>query len=231
VKVTVVIPTLNEEAGIGPTIDELDRAAFEEAGWDLEVLVIDGDSKDGTAEEAKARGARVIVDTRKGYGRAYKTGFAQSRGDIIVTGDADGTYPFNQAHKYVQHLLDSKLDFVTCNRYGQLEDGAMSGKHRLGNWVLSATARTLFRVKLRDSQSGMWIIRRTVLATIPYENLSNGMAFSQEIKIEAFKRSNIAAEEIPSTLRPRIGEPVIESWRDGFGNLRALAKKRLRSRW
>lgn len=230
-KVTILIPTLNEEAGIGPTLDAVDRAAFLEPGWDLEFLVIDGASTDRTREEAKARGARVVVEHRRGYGRAYKTGFQEAAGDIIVTGDADGTYPFEVAHEYVAQLVRSDLDFVTCDRYGELGPGAMSNKHKLGNWVLSTTTRTLFWIRLRDSQSGMWVIRRSALDRIPYRGLSDGMAFSQEIKIEAMKRRDVRAAEVPSLLRARIGEPVIESWRDGFGNLGALLRKRISTRW
>ncbi len=229
-KITILIPTLNEEEGIGPTLYNVDTEAFQERGWEWEFLIIDGDSKDDTKKEAESCGARVVIDSRKGYGRAYKTGFQEATGDIIVTGDADGTYPFNRAHEFIEHLLKNNLDFVTCNRYAKLHDGAMSGKHRLGNFVLSATTRALFGMRLKDSQSGMWVIRREALDKIPYMRLPDGMAFSQEIKIEAMKRRDIRAEEIPAELRPRIGEPVIESWRDGFGNLGALWKKRLRGR-
>lgn len=227
-RVTVCIPTLNEEAGIGPTLDAINRAAFEAAGHELELLVIDGASKDRTQAEAEARGATVLVEPRRGYGRAYKTGFAAATGDWIITGDADGTYAFDRSHDYLAHAIEHDLDFVTCDRYGDLQPGAMSRTHRLGNWVLSTTTRLLFWIRVRDSQSGMWIIRREALARLAYEGYADGMPFSQEIKIEAFRRSDVRAAEIPSTLRARIGEPVIESWRDGFGNLRALFGKRAR---
>ncbi len=230
-KVSIVIPTLNEEQGIGPTLDAVDTEAFEEAGWSWEFVVVDGASKDCTKEEAESRGARVITEPRKGYGRAYKRGFSEATGDVIVTGDADGTYPFDKTSEYVRHLLDNDLDFVTCDRYGTLHEGSMSAKHHLGNFVLSATLRALFWLKVRDSQSGMWIIRRSALDRIPYEDLPEGMAFSQEIKIEAFKRKDVASAEIPSELHARIGDAVIESWRDGFGNLGALWTKRFKTRW
>ena len=231
VRVTVCIPTLNEEHGIGPTLDSLDRAAFQARGWDLELLVVDGDSHDGTRAAAEARGARVVVEKARGYGRAYKTGFSQAKGDVIVTGDADGTYPFERAHEFVGMLLAEELDFMTCDRYGHLAPGAMSGKHRLGNWVLSTATRLLFWVRLRDSQSGMWVIRREALENLPVNDLPDGMAFSQELKIEALKRKEIRAAEVPAALRPRIGEAVIDSWRDGLGNLWALLRKRLTTRW
>ena len=221
-KVTLVIPTLNEEGGIGPTLDAVDRPAFAARGWDLEILVIDGDSKDRTRDEAERRGARVVVEPRRGYGRAYKRGFAEATGDVLVTGDADGTYPLERAHEFVDLLLKDGLDFLNCDRYAHLEKGAMSPKHRLGNWVLSTTARVLFGIRLRDSQSGMWVIRRSALAALRVERMAEGMAFSQEVKIEAIRRLRGRFREVPAGLRPRIGEPVLSSWRDGFGNLKAL---------
>jgi glycosyltransferase involved in cell wall biosynthesis len=227
-RVSIVIPTLEEEGGIGPTLEALDRPAFAERGWDVEVVVVDGDSKDRTREEAERHGARVVVEPRRGYGRAYKTGFAAASGDVIVTGDADGTYPFDQAHTFVDLLLREDLDFLTCDRYADLADGAMSAKHRLGNWILSTAARTLFAIHLRDSQSGMWVIRRSALNRLDVDGMADGMAFSQELKIRAIRVFGPRFREVPAGLRPRIGEPVLSSWRDGWGNLRGLVRLRLR---
>ena len=230
-KVTILIPTLNEERGIGPTLDAVDRQAMADRGWDLELLVIDGDSKDATRREAESRGARVVVEPRRGYGRAYKRGFAEASGDVIVTGDADGTYPLERAHAFVERFLREDLDFATCDRYAELGKGAMSAKHRFGNWVLSTTSRVLFGVPVRDSQSGMWILRRSAVASVPYESLPEGMAFSQEIKIECWKRRPGRCAEYPASLAPRIGKPVLNSWRDGLGNLKELFRKRFTTRW
>lgn len=230
-KVTVLIPTLNEEAGIGPTLDCVDRDAFRMKGWDLELLVIDGNSKDRTRSIAEGRGARVVVEPRRGYGRAYKRGFDEATGDVIVTADADGTYPLDRAHLFVAEILDRNADFLTCDRYAKLQPGAMSRKHRIGNWVLSTTARGLFGVRLHDSQSGMWVLRASALRGMPYENFSEGMAFSQEVKIDALKRWPGRAFEVPGELRPRIGTPVLASWRDGVGNLRRLVARRLDASW
>jgi hypothetical protein len=231
VKVTLLVPTLNEEKGIGPTLDGVDRAAFAAKGWELEFLVIDGDSKDRTKLEAEARGARVVIEPRRGYGRAYKRGFAEATGDIIVTADADGTYPVERAHELAQMLLDQGVDFLNGDRYANLAPGAMSGKHKFGNWVLSTTARILFSVRMKDSQSGLWVIRRAALEGIDMERLSEGMAFSQEIKLEFFKRLDRKAAEVPASLRPRIGKPVLSSWKDGLRNLKMLFVMRVTRHW
>lgn len=227
-KVTVVIPTLNEEEGIGPTLDAIDREAFKTAGWDLELVIVDGASTDKTREEAAARGARAIVDDRKGYGRAYKTGFSSVDGDVIVTGDADCTYPFDEIHRYVTILMESNIEFITTNRFGAMDKGAMSFRNKAGNKILSWTLRALFWRGIRDSQSGMWIFRRSVLEKMsPLESFDDGMPFSEEIKIEAFCRKDIKAIEIPTPHYARAGDVKLDAWGDGRKNLLFLFKKRL----
>jgi len=225
-----MIPTLNEEKGIGKTIDSINRAYFAKNNWNLEVIIIDGDSKDKTRQIASSKGAQVILEKRKGYGRAYKTGLAQATGDIIVTGDADATYPFNTIHEYVQLLLDSHLDFITTDRFAALKHGSMSLKHRFGNLTLAWILRILFLVNIRDSQSGMWIFKRDALSKIqPLEAFNNGMPFSEEIKIEMFTNKHLKAREIPSTLYAREGQVKLESFKDGIKNLKFLFKKRVTS--
>lgn len=218
-RVSVIIPTMNEEQSIGLVIDEV-RAALGPVGH--EVIVVDTDSRDRTREIASGKGAVVVDEPRRGYGRAYKTGFERATGDVIATLDADMTYPASEIPKLVAMLESQGLDFITTNRFADLEKGAMGLKHRVGNWVLSTTARALFRVRVKDSQSGMWVFRRDVLPMFKLE--SDGMALSEEIKIEAFRKAKAA--EVPITYRARVGDVKLNTWRDGIGNLKYLFKKR-----
>jgi len=232
VKVSIILPTLNEEEGIGKTIDSINLEYFKKKGWDYEIVIVDGGSKDKTREIAESKGAKVIIEPRRGYGRAYKTGIPKLTGDIIVTGDADATYPFDKIHEYVELLLRENLDFITTNRFANLKHGSMSIKHRFGNLVLSITLRLLFLVNIKDSQSGMWIFRREVLDKItPLEYFNDGMPFSEEIKIEMFTNKEIKAREIPSELRVREGKVKLQSFRDGWRNLKFLFKKRVTPQW
>ena len=226
-KVSIVIPTLDEEEGIGVTLDSIKREEFAKRGWDLEIIIVDGDSRDKTREIAEQKGARVIIEPRKGYGRAYKTGLKEVDGDIIITGDADGTYPFHIAHEYVDMLLEQNLDFITTNRFAGLDKKAMTFKHFFGNFVLSSALRLLYRIKIKDSQSGMWIFRKDALKKLkPLEEFNDGMPFSEELKIEMFSNKKIKAKEVPSFLFERKGEAKIESFADGWKNLKFLVKKR-----
>jgi len=147
-----------------------------------------------------------------------------------VTGDADATYPFDKIHEYIQLLVDENLDFVTTDRFAELRHGSMSIKHRFGNWILAMALRILFWINIRDSQSGMWIFKKDALNKIqPLKNFNDGMPFSEEIKIEMFKSKNIKAREIPSTLYMRAGDAKLQSFTDGWKNLKFLFKKRITS--
>ena len=217
--VTVVIPTINEEAGIGLVIDAIPK----DTKLRIEVLIIDTDSTDRTKEIAIKKGARVINESRRGYGRAYKTGFEYAEGDIIVTLDADCTYPAEEIPRLVKLLRDEKLDFINCDRLSKMEPGAMSSKHKFGNWVLSTTMNLLFRTGLKDSQTGMWVFRREILKNL--ELTSDGMPLSEEIKIEAVKKG-FKVKEVPIVYRPRKGEVKLRSWSDGRKNIGFLFSKK-----
>ncbi len=194
----------------------------------MEVTIIDGDSKDKTREIAKNKGAKIILEKRKGYGRAYKTGLSQATGDIIVTGDADATYPFDKIHEYIQLLLDENLDFITTDRFAELKQGSMSIKHRFGNLILATVLCILFWINIKDSQSGMWIFKKDALDKIqPLEDFDDGMPFSEELMIKMFTYNDIKAKEVPSTLYTREGEVKLQSFRDGWKNFKFLFKKRL----
>ena len=113
-KISIIIPTLNEELGIGKVIDSIPKMK------DTEIIVIDGNSKDKTREIAQSKGAHVIIEKRKGYGRAYKTGFQNAKGDIIVTLDADDTYPADRIPYLVNMLKEENLGADNKNKKAQI---------------------------------------------------------------------------------------------------------------
>ncbi|MDY6985793.1 MAG: glycosyltransferase family 2 protein [Candidatus Thermoplasmatota archaeon] len=217
--ISIIIPALNEEKAIGGALSTVPKKELEAMGYEVEVLVVDGGSKDRTREIAESLGARVIVEPRKGYGRAYKTGFEKCKGDIIVTGDADGTYPFEK----VPEMLGLLEDFITTDRFASMEEGAMSRMHYIGNFILNLALRLLYKIDIRDSQSGMWIFRKSILKDLNLK--ADGMELSEEIKVEAFRRCR--AKEVPIHYRKRIGEKKLRSFRDGMNNLLYLFKKKL----
>ncbi len=219
--ISIIIPALNEEEAIGATLSAVPKKELEAMGYDVEVLVVDGGSKDRTREIAESLGARVVVEPRKGYGRAYKTGFESCKGDIIVTGDADGTYPFEKLPEMLRFL--DGFDFITTDRFASMEEGAMSRMHYIGNSILNLALRLIYKIDIRDSQSGMWIFRKSILKDLNLK--ADGMELSEEIKVEAFRKCR--AREVPIHYRKRIGEKKLRSFRDGINNLLYLFKKKL----
>jgi len=218
--VSVVIPTMNEEGSIGAVLDEVRKALGNRL---LEILIVDTDSRDRTRELAIAKGARIVPEPRRGYGRAYKTGFAEARGTFIAALDADLTYPADRLLDFLEALDSGRADFVSGNRMWSLRAEAMSGMHRIGNEMLNAAFRVLFRARIRDSQSGMWAFRRTILPRVRL--VHDGMAFSEELKIEAI-RKGFRFVEIPIDYRPRVGQKKIRSVKDATRNMTWLFRKR-----
>lgn len=220
VEVSVIIPTMNEEASVGAVIDEV-RGAL--GGRDLEILTVDTDSKDRTNEIATSKGARVIPESRRGYGRAYKTGFAAARGTYVCTLDADLTYPASRFPDLLRLLDADQADFVAADRISRLSKDAMTGMHRIGNTMLNVAFRFLYRFPMRDSQSGMWAFRRDLLPRLHV--VHDGMAFSEELKAEVLARGFRYAE-VPIEYRTRVGEKKIRSFNDAFQNFFWLFRKR-----
>ncbi len=222
-RLSIIIPTLNEADCIGKVIDEL-RANLDKKGFDYEIMIVDGRSTDGTGDIARSKGAVVVDEPRKGYGRAYKTGFERARGEIIATMDGDCTYPADAIVPLMEKLDRDDLEFITTDRFGHMEPGAMSDMHKIGNLALSFTTRLLFGRRIRDSQSGMWVFRRAALLKVNVTN--DGMPFSEEIKIEAFRK--LRSREVMIAYRRREGEVKLSSWRDGWYNLSFLLVKRFK---
>lgn len=218
--VSIIIPTLNEEKGIENTIKMIPFDNIIKNGYEIELIVVDGNSEDNTVEFARRNGAKIILEKRRGYGRAYKTGFLKSKGDIIITMDADGTYPANKIPEYLLQFEKMKIDFMTINRFSNMEKGSMNLLHKIGNKVLSFILRMLYSIKIKDSQSGMWIMRKSFIDSIMLQ--SDGMPLSQEIKIIAFKYFN--SIEIDGTYNKRLGDAKMSLVKDGFSNLFDLFK-------
>jgi glycosyltransferase involved in cell wall biosynthesis len=216
-RITVVIPCLNEEVGIGKVLREVPPFVDE-------IIVVDNGSTDRTAVVAREMGAHVISELHRGYGRAYKSGFSRATGDIIVTLDGDHSYPVDALSYLLEAFMHCGVGFLSASRFPVLNDAAMNSKHKFGNRVLSIAMSLLFFRWIHDSQSGMWVFRKDALSRMKL--ISDGMAFSEEIKIEAIKNKDIGFREIFISYSQRVGERKLMPWRDGLQNLIFLLRKR-----
>jgi hypothetical protein len=216
-RLSLVIPCYNEERGVGQVLRRVPAAVDE-------VIVVDNASTDRTAEVARAGGARVVAESRRGYGAAYKAGLAAATGDLVATLDGDGSYPPEHIPRLADALLDRGWDFVSGCRFPLADRSAMPLSNRLGNRALTWVTALLFRRPIRDSQSGMWVFRRSLLGRLSLT--SDGMAFSEEIKLEALLRG-FRFGEVHVPYGAREGEVKLQRWRDGIANLLFLVRKRL----
>ena len=215
--ITVIIPCLNEEQGI-------ERVLRSMPDFVDQVIVVDNASTDRTSLVAASLGAQVIREDVRGYGRSYKRGFADATGDVIVTLDGDHSYPADALSYLLEAFRHFEVDFLNASRFPVRDRHAMSLKHHFGNLMLSLAMSILYFRWVRDSQSGMWVFRRSILKEMKLE--ADGMAFSEEIKIEAVRNPAIRFGEIPIQYSSRLGETKLNAWRDGFQNLLFLARKR-----
>jgi hypothetical protein len=216
--ISLVIPCYNEEEGLRQLLPKIPHIVDE-------VLIVDNASTDNTARVARELGARVVEEKMKGYGRAYKTGFKNATGDIIITMDGDGTYPPESITLLLYILFEEDVDFISARRWRSKSLQRKSPIRIFGNIILSFTMAALYLCYIVDSQSGMWVFKKNVLPDLKLS--SDGMALSEEIKIEAFANKNIKTLEIPIYYGERVGTSKLNIWRDGILNLLFLFKKRL----
>ncbi len=217
--ISLVVPCYNEEKG-------LKRLLEQKLDFIDEFIVVDNNSSDRTSEVGHQGGATVVLAKSKGYGNAIRTGFYNATSEIICTLDGDGTYPVNAIPEILDYIIDENLDFVSCRRFPLRNRNAMSQRNQFGNRLLTLVTNILFGTNLYDSQSGMWVFKRSILNLIALT--SPGMPFSEEIKIEAFTRREINSAEYHIEYSERIGETKLYAFRDGIRNMLFLLKRRFR---
>jgi glycosyltransferase involved in cell wall biosynthesis len=218
-QISVVIPCLNEEEAVGRVVDQA-REGIERSGRSGEVVVVDNASTDRSAEVAAEHGARVVTEQRRGYGSAYLAGLAEARGEYIVMGDADETYPLQELGPFVDKLEEGD-DLVIGSRFeGTIHGDAMPFLNRfVGNPILTGMLNVLFGVKVSDAHCGMRAIRRDALPAL--ELHSTGMEFASEMVFKAYRRG-LTVSEIPIDYYPRVGESKLNRFGDAWRHVRFM---------
>jgi len=220
-ELTVVLPCLNEAETLAVCIRKA-KASIEGLGIDGEVVIADNGSTDGSQDIARAEGARVVDVPIRGYGAALTAGIADAKGEFVIMGDADDSYDLSNLGPFVDALRGG-ADLVMGNRFaGGIEPGAMPALHRyLGNPVLTAIGRILFRSPVKDFHCGLRGFRREAILELDLR--TTGMEFASEMVVKAtLNKLNIV--EVPTTLSPdgRSRAPHLRTWRDGWRHLRFL---------
>jgi hypothetical protein len=218
-QISVVIPCLNEEEAVGRVVEQaLD--GIRRSGRSGEVIVVDNASTDRSAEVAAVHGARVVTEQRRGYGSAYLAGLVEARGEYVVMGDADETYPLQELAPFVDKLEQGD-DLVIGSRFeGTIHGDAMPFLNRfVGNPILTGMLNLLFGVKVSDAHCGMRAVRRDALAKLDLH--STGMEFASEMVFKAYRRG-LTVSEIPIDYYPRVGESKLNRFGDAWRHVRFM---------
>jgi len=218
--VTVVLPCLNEEASVGRCIDEA-SGALEAVHVPHEVLVVDNNSNDRSADVAIEHGARVIRENRPGYGSALHAGISEARGKIVVIADADLSYDLSRVPQLIQPVIDGRADIVIGERLSQAPRSTMPFLHRrFGTPILSLLIRrATLGMAVTDSQSGYRAFRRD--AILKLDITATGMEFASEMLIKA-GRAGLRVIETSTGYRERTGESKLNTFSDGWRHIRQI---------
>jgi glycosyltransferase involved in cell wall biosynthesis len=223
-QLTILMPCLNEAETIAQCIEKAKRG-IERAGVPGEILIADNGSTDGSQGIAEKLGARVVSVKEKGYGNALRGGIAAAKGKWILMGDADDSYDFSEADRFVKKFQEG-YDLVMGCRLpiggGTIMPGAMPWKNRwIGNPTLSFIGRLFFKCPAHDFHAGLRAFTKDSLVKMDLQ--TTGMEFASEMVIKAtLKKFRIA--EVPITLHKdgRSRPPHLKPWRDGWRHLRFM---------
>ena len=218
-ELTLLMPCLDEARTVGACVEKA-RRFLDREGIRGEVVVADNGSRDGSVQEARSHGARVISVPERGYGAALAGGIRAARGRYIVMGDSDGSYDWSNVMPFLR-LLRERHELVMGNRYrGGIRRGAMPFLHQyLGNPFLTAVGRRFFGSDCGDFYCGQRGFARD--AALRMGLRSQGMEFALEMLVRAsLLRMRVA--EVPITLSRdgRGGPSHLRTWRDGWRSLR-----------
>ncbi|MEM7185822.1 MAG: glycosyltransferase family 2 protein [Bacteroidota bacterium] len=218
---SVVFPCLNEERTLAACIAEA-RAGIEALGVEGEIVVCDNGSTDRSTAIARDNGARVVHESRPGYGSALWRAVREAEGDIVIMGDADQSYRFDRLVPFVD-AIEEGADFVMGTRLkGSIDDGAMPKLHRyLGTPVLTVLVNLFFRTRISDVNCGQRALSREAIERLDLR--AAGMELASEMVIKA-SLAGLRFDEISIHFRKdgRDRPPHLRSWRDGWRHLRFI---------
>ncbi|HVN40355.1 MAG TPA: glycosyltransferase family 2 protein [Myxococcota bacterium] len=216
-RLAVVIPCFDEAVTIGRVVEDF-RKALPEA----RIFVFDNNSRDASAEIARAAGARVVASPLQGKGHVVRHIADAVDADVYVLVDGDDTYPADTAPEMVRRLCRENLDMLVGARLEDYEAGAFRPFHRAGNRVISWLIRLLFRARLRDVLSGYRVLSRTFVDLVRLRRA--GFEVETEMTLQALAKGlRIAEVAVPYRRRPRGSQSKLDTWSDGFLIARCIA--------
>ncbi|MCA1647252.1 MAG: glycosyltransferase family 2 protein [Chloroflexi bacterium] len=204
-RVSVVFPAYNEEAAIAAAVVDFGRLEAVD-----EVLVVDNNCRDNTAERAAAAGARVVHEPRQGYGHALRRGLAEAQGEYVVLAEPDGTFMGKDVLKLLAYADDFDLVLGTRTTRELIWHGANMGwQLRWGNWVVAKLLQVLFDgPSLSDCGCTLRLVRRSTVDRLLPRFTVGGSHFLPEMVCLALLEGQRLVE-VPVNYRDRVGESKI----------------------
>jgi len=234
-KLSVVVPTYNEERTIMNVIDAVSRVDLAAAlgkKVELEIIVVDDGSTDGTRRMLDSLDSRpdirVIVHERnRGKGAAVRTGFAHVTGDIVIIQDADMEYDPTEFPRLLEPIVNGHADVV----YGSRLSGGRPQRvylfwHMVGNRMLTLLTNVLFNSTLTDMETGYKVFKREVVDN--FRLRENDFRIEPEMTAQVLRNTNLRVYEMPVSYYGRTYEEGKKiTWKDGFGAVLTLVRCRL----
>lgn len=214
-EIAVLVPCLNEEHGIGGVVEDFRRALP-----GARIYVYDNGSTDRTIDVARAAGAIVRHEPRRGKGNVVRRMFADVEADIYVMVDGDGTYDAGTAPAMIERLLGDHLDMVIATRLDTQSETFRKG-HKAGNQGFARLIATLFGRQLTDVFSGYRAMSRRFVKSFP--GYSSGFEIETELSVHALS-IRIPMVEMPAPFGHRApgSESKLSTFRDGTRILRIV---------
>src|SRR5271166_6297213 len=220
-ELSIVLPCLNEADTVGTCVVKA-LETMKNLRIAGEVVVVDNGSDDGSAEVARRAGARVVDESRRGYGNAVRRGVEEARGRLIIMADADASYDLSDLQRFVDRLRAGD-DLVMGSRLHEgIEPGAMTMLHHIGNRVFSGVLKLFFRGRVSDPHCGMRAFTKDAFQRMRLT--SGGMELASVMVIKGML-AGMRISDVRIILRPdgRISHgPHLRAFRDGWRHLRYM---------
>jgi glycosyltransferase involved in cell wall biosynthesis len=193
--VSVIIPTLNEAGNILEELITIEK----ELAYPKEIIVVDGDSTDGTKEKVKDTNCKLIIEPRRGYGNALRTGIKNAKGDVVVMVDGDGTYEVKHINLLLDKMIKNDAELCLATRMYD-PNKAMGLMNFIANKVITFCFDLLYGQFLSDSQSGFRAISHSAIEKV--ELGEEDMAFATEMLVK-FAKKGFKMVEVPTVYKSR----------------------------
>ncbi len=215
--VSVVIPTLNEAGNIREALDTIEN----KLAYPKEIIIVDGNSTDGTLEIVKDSKCRLIIEPRRGYGLALRTGMKHAKGDVVVMVDGDGTYEIEQINSLIEKMTETDAEMCMATRMYD-PNKAMGFMNFVGNKLITFCFNMLYKQNLSDSQSGFRAISLSAIEKVDFHETD--MPFATEMLIK-FAKKGFKMVEVPTSYRARkYGKTKLKPFNAGIEILATMLK-------